>query len=451
MDFLPDFIAYIILARWFGKYEDIVPHFYEAKNAFWKLAAVSIAKVPAMLVMLANMTSGRDIVALFTLVFITLELILLFPAIRASFAALTYVGQRGDAPATIMPIKIFGKSILPEDIEKFSMIFVGFKAALNLIPDFFLMSNENKDTALSLRMMFPMVTVICMSLVLVVGIVWIVIVHKYAVEIAREGKLNSAAMSIAGAERLEELERGRGVKRILITLTALIPAALLNFDLAFDSLNNGANIIPHFLLGIAAIVVALVLFDNERDKRLVLILGVVFASVSLYTNHLSNQWHSLYSYSQIGYITFATDAYRMLEIFSVIELVTAVALGVFFIRGFLGFVMKNATLAHTGDEGGRVERDAKKSLLIKSFIYLLSPLVLLGLKTIGVFIAGDVRYELVDSPDAAIGAIVTSSLPWFGTMLTVFTVIFVFYSYYYLNELKSEIRMKFSDEKQSFE
>ena len=238
---------------------------------------------------------------------------------------------------------------------------------------------------------------------------------------------------------------------MLFTLTALIPAALLNFDFAFESLNNGANIIPHFLLGIAAVIVALMLFDNEKDKRIVLILGVVFASVSLYANHLGNQWHALYDYSEIGYITFATEAYTMLEIFSVIELIAAIALGVFFIRGFLGFVKRNALVTASANADAEVDKDYKRTLTIKSLIYLLMPLILLALKTVGVFIAGDVRYELVDSPETAVGAIVTSSLPWFGTLIAVITIIYVLYSYYYLNELKSEIKMKHSDESHSFE
>jgi hypothetical protein len=429
----------------------MVPYFHEAKDAFWKLAALSIAKIPASLVMLANMASGRDIVALFTLVFITLEIILLFPAIRASFSALAYVGQRGDAPATISPITLFGKKFSPEDIEKFSLIFVSFKAALNLIPDFFLMSSENNDTELSMRMLFPIVTVICMSLVLIVGIVWIIAVRRYAMSIAREGKLTSAAVSIAGSEKLEAIEKGRSVKRMLFTLTALIPLSLLNFELAFEGLNNGANIIPHFLLGIAAIIIALILFEKEIDRRIILILGVAFTSVSLYTNHLANQWHALYDYTEIGYITFATEAYITLEIFSVIELVAAILLGVFFIRAFLTFVNKNTKGAPVGDSGSRVDKDARRAIGIKSVIYLVTPIILFALKTAGVFISGDVRYEIVDSPNAAVGAIVTSSAPWFGTLLTALTVIYVLYSYYYLNELKSEIKMKHSDENESFE
>lgn len=447
IDFLPDFVAYIILAWWFGKYSDMVPYFHEAKDAFWKLAAVSIAKVPAMFIMLANMSSGRDIVALFTLVFITLELILLIPAIRASFSALAYVGQRGDAPATILPIRILGKPISQEDIEKLSIVFVCFKAVLNLIPDFFLMTNENSDAELSMRMLFPIVTIVCMSLVLAVGIFWILIMRKYAVSIASEGKLHAAALSIAGSARLEEIEKRKGVKRMLFTLTALIPVALLNFDFAFESLNNGANIIPHFLLGIAAIIVALLLFDNERDKRIVLILGVVFTSVSLYTNHLVNSWHALYDYTEIGYITFATDAYLRVEIFSVIEFILAAVLAVFFIKAFLRFVYDNTPVSHSAS---RIDNDSRRTLTIKSLIYLVSPLFLLALKTLGVFIAADVRYELVDSPEAAVGAIVTSSAPWFSTAITILTLIYVIYSYYYLNELKSEIKMKNSDETTDF-
>ena len=54
-DFFPDFIGAFIIAAVLSRASDIVPHFAEAQSGFLKAGVLSLVRLPAALIMYANL------------------------------------------------------------------------------------------------------------------------------------------------------------------------------------------------------------------------------------------------------------------------------------------------------------------------------------------------------------------------------------------------------------
>ena len=114
IDVLPDIASYVLLIVAIGNLTETVPYLAECKGALVKLSLVALVKIPAFTVMYSNMSFGKDIVPLFTLVFVTLELILLYSAVSNAYNALSYLGERTDSKSVRDPFPIGrGKTATP--------------------------------------------------------------------------------------------------------------------------------------------------------------------------------------------------------------------------------------------------------------------------------------------------------------------------------------------------
>ena len=447
-DILPDFVAYIVLARKFGKYTQHVPYFAEARDAFVKLAAVTIIKIPASFIMLSNMYTGKDIVPLFTLVFVSLELILLFPAIKNSFLALYYVGERGDCPSLITPFTFAKRSIRPETLERLTILFFAVKGVFNFIPDTFLMSQNTTDAELQLRAMFPVATVTLMTLVLLLGIVWLLLMRRYVITVAKEGKLHSAIMGIAGEEKLARIDKERSVRSMITSLTVLFFGSLLCFDVSFAELFGGVNLLPHFLFALVLIWFAGRHFDLRRDRLSVFITGAVYSVASVYAHYLGSEFLSRYRYTDIDHLDAARDAYTFFEIMTVVETLLMLLLCCAFALGFASFLKRHTLLGIAEGNESLPDRELSKKMRAAGLVLSLAPALISLLKCAEVFIKAEVRYL---STDIESGLVAVSVMPWFGFLIIGVCVAYVFFCYYFLNEVKSEIKMKYSDEEHTFE
>ena len=114
-DFLPDFIGFFILAKFFERASVSVPYFEEARVDFLRLAYVSIAKIPAFILITfvrGQNTLDNDILCLASVSFAAIEIILTVKAARNIFKALFYLGQRSDASALISYSPYFKRGVI---------------------------------------------------------------------------------------------------------------------------------------------------------------------------------------------------------------------------------------------------------------------------------------------------------------------------------------------------
>lgn len=454
IDVFPDFIAYIILAWVFRKYVDYAPYFAEARQGFVRLAVVSALKIPALVLMVGAMGFGGDSIALFTLVFAVLELMLLFPAISSAFSALYYVGERGNCPATISQ---FGRGRRPDDLKTFSYIFVAAKSLLGFIPSLFLLTratdtSEEIISAIKMRMAFPVATVGCMAASLAIGIAWAVLAFKYVLAIASEGKLTEAAVSIAGEERLKELSGERYVKRILRTMTLLIVSAALCFDVTFSGINAGVNILPHCLFALLIIALCYVMTDKAAERTVLTVGGAVYSVISVAASVLLKKFATEYYYTDLGSVRAADKAYLYAEVGAVLELLAFALFITVYAKTVVAFILKHTTLKLSDDRFSRTDAEFVRKMKIKSYIFAYFPLLIAALKCAETFIRAKVRYVVPQSTsEAEVKTIVTSVAPWFGFLILGVCIAYLFYSYYFISGVKDEVKLKYSNEKQSFE
>lgn len=454
IDIFPDFIAYFIIAAIFGKYSELAPYFAEAKESFNRLGIVAALKIPALILMIMTIGFGGDSIALFTLIFTATELMLLFPAISNAFSALFYLGEREDCPAAIAD---FGKGKGPDDVRRLSYVFALARSVLNFIPDVFLLTRATDTpaemiTALKMRMAFPIATFLCMAASLTLGIVWAVMLRKYVYAIAKEGKLKDAAIKIAGEARLAEIADERYVRRILRALTLLILSSVLCFDITFSGLNNGVNVLPHCLFALLIIGVGQIASRDARAKQMLLVSGILYSAISVVAHSLLARFAKEYYYSDLGSVRAADTAYLYFKIASVLELVALVFFIAVYARIIVSFILKHTTLNISDERRSRIDAEMTRKMKIKGYIFAYFPLFIGALKCVEGFLRAKVRYILPQTTsEASVSTIVTSVAPWFGFVILGFTVFYAFYAYYFIGTVKDEVKLKYSNEKQSFE
>lgn len=457
IDILPDFVAYIILARFFGRYAEYAPYFAEAKEGFSKLAIVSALKIPALFLMMMSIGSGRDIVPLFTLIFAVIELILLYPAISSAFSALFHLGQRGVLDPAISEFTFLNRITTPDSARLLTYIFVTVKCALNFIPDTFLLThptgtNAEMLEALIIRSLFPVATAICMGAILILGVFWALMLYKYAMEIAAHGRIEAAAMEIAGEARLAELEGERSVKRILRNMTILAVSSLFCFDVAFTEINSGVSIIPHFLFALLIIALGNSICESDSQRRKLLIGGIAYSAISIVAYVLLLDFSKNHYYSDLGSIPAADTAYLYVEITALLELLCFIFFIAVYAKALTAYIMKHTTLCMSDGYISAPDEEKNKKMLTKSYIFALFPLLIATLKCANVFIRADVRYIIPENVgDMGLTTIVTSSVPWFNFVILGVTIAYAFFAYYFMNGAKDEVKLKYSNEKQSFE
>lgn len=450
VDILPDFIAYLILASLAARHADHTPFFAEARDGCFKLAAITGAKIPGMLVMFSNMSSGRDIVPLFALIFATLELIVLIPLISDTFSALFYIGERGNLPSTIRNFRMLGIGVSPDFLRLFTIVFVSAKAVLSVLPELCLLTFDTDTVMAQLRAIYPTTTVCSLSLVLLLGIVWATLASGYVRAIAREGGIGPAAMAIAGEEKLERLKRERGIKRKLRATSLLFISSVLIFDITFSGVNNGVNILPRFLFAIAMALISFNLFDSKKARNTLIVIGVLFGTASSVTTYFLIKFKSMHEYRDILDFDTAAADYEPVKICALIELAVFLLFMLVFASLFIRFVKSNTGVDKSSPGYGKAAMAFEKRMMKRTVIYLSFPSLIAIMKAVEVFLFGHPQLIYTDASNATVPSITASALPWFGFAIVAVCTFYVLYSYSYLTELKEEIALKYSDEYFSF-
>ena len=450
IDIFPDFIAYLILAGLAGKHADHVPYFAEVRSSCLKLAMLTAIKIPAMLIMMANMSTGLDIVPLFALIFATLELAMLLPLINDTFSAVFYVGERGNLPSAIAKYKVMGIRVSPELLRSFTKLFVIAKATLSFLPEICHLTFDTDTVMAKLRAIYPIATVTSLLIVLLVGAAWAVLAGGYIKAIARDGGLSAAAREIAGEEKLARIERERSIRRKLGSVSILFYASVLMYDVTFSGINHGVNILPRFLFAIAICIISYNLFDAKAHKRLILTFGGIFSVASIIKGYYLTDFKGKYEYRDLLDFESAVETYEPIKLWAIVECVAFIAFIFVFALALFKF-----TEVHTGTDiaspgYGRSSAVFAKRMRRRTLIYVLFPAIIGTMKAAEVFLLSRPQLIHTDATEGVNNAITASAIPWFGFAIVAVCTVYVLYSYSYLTELKEEIGLKYSDENTIF-
>ena len=446
IDVFPDFIGFFILAKAIEKAADAAPYFEEARSAFTKLAYISLAKIPALVIVAlvrSKNTMDNDVVALFALVFATVELLYLIPAIKNIFDALTYLGERGSVPSLIKSDSL----ISTDALRSFTFAFAIFKCILYTVPEFLKLTRSvelgSSVSVVTGSRYYPWAIMASMVLGFVFGGIWLCRMIRYTHRIKIEGKFYSAIEDIATENSYAEYEKKVYHRFVNRTFLFFILSAIFSFDLTFSDYND-VNLLPSFVSGILFTVGLLGLIKCAENKKLT----VSAISISaLYNVSAAVKWGfeisflDKFKYADLfrHYSDTAVSEYLKIEIMAAVEFVFYVALmAVFFIA------MKEYTTSRLGrwnaDSNPEIKARYYKEINTRTAI-ITSIATLVGVISLAkVFVQGNVKLIFTNTNDVTMPSLFVPSLPWFGLVVTLVSIVYSFYSVYYFNFIKDEER-----------
>ncbi len=437
IDPLPDFIAFLSLALIIGNNGELLPYFKEAKEALLKLSLVSFLKIPGMMIMYANLSTGRDIIPLFTLTFGIFELIWIIPAIDNGFSAIFYIGERTELNSLISPYKLCGKKVTTDFLKKLTLVFFVLRPILTLLPELCVLTLESTELTAFLYSLYPLLLIVCVGFVLLLGIFWMCHVIAYARATLSKYSIYGVIKELAGKERLEWLKDKCILKSKLAHLTILGLGSLLFLDFRFAESEN-ANVLPHFIYGIILLIVALKLFNDFKLRLFATLFSIGFGVASTVAYVKTFSFLSEYSFIDVLKNSLARKEYEAIELFSIIELVCFLLLMALMCIGMVKFIQTNTAIEPTNPSYSRQDKDYHRSMCIRSIIAFSFAAFIAILKCLNVFLEGNAVLIFTES-----SAIVSSAAPWLPTLIFALTVIFFIYTMHFISLLKDDVTMKY--------
>lgn len=443
LDILPDCIAYFLLILAIGKTTESVPYLYECKSALVKLAMITAFKIPAFSIMYSNMASGKDIMPLFTLTFVTVELILLYSAVQNGYRALSYIGERTDCSSVRAPFPMNRKSTsTPEALRVTMLVFFAIKGILNVLPEFLLLTPENAFIRRRMTEAYPAVLVISMLTVTVMGIIWIRHTLKYVKAIRKAGDIGAAIDSLTVKYTPEEEDKNNIVKKLLASLNALAISSFFIFDISLSDY-GGYNILPHFIYGIILFIAIYSIATTKLVRGLSIISSAAFIAVSLVGYFSTARFYQTYSIEQIKYKTLAAEAYDKLKTLAVVETVLAVIMLTVAAMAMIGFIKAHTDVSPDDPAYSRTNIKNHQRAIRKALpIFIISAFISI-LKCINVFVKENT--QIIPS-EVNFEGITASSVPVLNTAIVLISIVYVVYCCVTVSNIKDEVKFKYDKE-----
>ena len=443
IDILPDCIAYLLLILAIGSIHETVPYLRECKDALVKLCIVTLIKLPAFTVMYSNITSGKDIVPLFTLVFVTLELILLYSAVTNGYNALAYLGERTDC-ASVRDAFVIGKNkkCAPEQLKILTYIFFLARGVLNVIPEIFLLTPEETELRRKLTEAYPAVLVICIFASLIIGSIWLKHALKYAKAIKQAGDIKEAIASLEYHGTEEEMSVKSMLKRLTLSLTLLAVSSIFIFDVVISDF-GGYNILPHFIYGIL-LFMSLYGLTGDKKARSMLTAGAVGYSLSsLIGFFLTLRFFDSHTYVDLKYSDVAKSAYLPIKALAVLELIFALFMLVASVMVIVDFIKEHTDVSPSDPSYSKTnEKNHKRTVMNVLPVFVISAVVHI-MKCLNVFIK---QSSIVLQTDASAEGIIASGVPAMDTIIFLACLVYVICCFVKSSNLKDEVKFKYEKE-----
>ena len=442
IDVLPDFIGFFILAKFIEKAADAAPYFEEARSAFVKLAYISLAKIPALIIasmIRSKNTLDNDIVTLFATVFTTIEIIYLIPAIKNIFDALTYLAERGNVPSLIKSDSL----ISTEALRSFTFTFAISKTVLYTLPEFLRLTKSAEIGTLSNysnSRYYPLALTSSLLLGFIIGGIWLTRIIKFSKRVKTEGEFYSALEEIATVNSYEEYEKKVYYRSLKRTFIFFILSAIFSFDLTFSDYND-VNLLPSFISGIlftAALFGLLKYTYGKKMKLSTVTVAVLYNAIAFVKYVFEIKFLDTYSYRDLfrRYSETANAEYSKIEIAACFEFALYIAMTVLFF-----IIMKKFTLRlgkWRDDSNPDIKTRYYKEINKKTITFTTFSAIVGALSFANVFIQGSVKIVYTNATDVTMPALFVPTLPWFGLLMAVSSIAYSLYSVYYFNLIKEE-------------
>lgn len=441
VDLLPDFIAYIILFRMIKPTTLAIPYMHETKNTLKRLAFLSLAKIPAFVVMIANMHTGRDIVPLFTLVFGVIEAILLYSLVTDLFAGLFYIAERTDTKALTDPLELQTMKITSDGIKMLTLTFLMAKCVFNVIPEFCLLTTFNPKIIRFTNGLYPPLLLFLFIASLVFGIMWFNVARKYVKRIRKEADLTKAIESMLGDEKIEKIKNDMYIESVAFPLSLLSIASIFTIDFTFTG-EKGINLLPHFIYGILLCIAIFRMSSSRFLKKAIAFTSGIYTALSAVAYGFSIEFLRKYRMQDLATDPVTQKQYGYIQIFSLLETIVFTVMIVIASVVFRRYIIDHTGISPKRLSYGKIERDYHKLSIIRGFILFGITLLINVVKCIKIYLERHVNIIFSHSGNI----IVTSALPWLGWVTLGMSVGLIFYSFIYLSSVKADVRFKYDKE-----
>lgn len=349
IDFLPDFIGYIILCSLLVKLGDVNDTVAEALNSFKKMIFIDAAKIIAIVWVFgfADGSERTSSILLWTFAFGALEIIFLVPAFIKLFKGITELGYFNEN-TSILGSKRKNSKNYTDKIRSLTVFFVCFKAVLSFLPEF---SDLSSADSLSQGMYryIGLLRGMAFIPVLIVGIAWFIRFVSYFSRISKDTIFIDSLKSIY-EERVLPKKGLFAKRRFAVANVLLTVAAVFSFDfrvqevVAFGVERESMNLLPDFISAIFLLLFFVMISKCAKiSKGLSIALCGVYLAASVLAYVVEWKFFEEYTYSAIYRSVEAMQAYTLVAVCSIASTV------LFAIICFMALKALKAVIAeHTG-------------------------------------------------------------------------------------------------------
>lgn len=295
IDFLPDFVGYIIITLSLSKIAALNEALDEARNAFIRMIYIDAAKILAIFWTFGISVSSEytSSLLLWSFVFCVLEIVFACSAFSKLFAGLMQIGNL--YPNEYLFKRRLGASKSNvEKLKALTLFFVSFKALLSFLPELSDLSNsaydEGASGTLTLYQYIGILRLLCFVPVLILGIVWILRSVLFFAQLNRDTDF-VFSLSKDYSEKIL-CKNGFFIKRaVKNAFLLLIFGAVLTVDFRLDSASlESFNYLPDFLPAVFFILYFVCIRKYITRK---ISTGIVFSAI----------------YCGISFLSFASEIY----------------------------------------------------------------------------------------------------------------------------------------------
>ena len=446
-DIFPDFIAYLILMRAVSFLAKRAPFFEEARIGFFKLAVLSFARIPALLLssfIRSSNTQDGDIIVLLTLVFSIIEALLAFSCIGNLFSGISHIALRSGNKF------IIGENPTADNLKTLTCVFAAVKCIAPVIPEFSRLTSADSIGTLTTysegMRYYPLFFVVCQALGYVIGFVWLAFFARYLRGVCTESELYGTVMEFSSPEKEAEIEYKARLAKVKSGLWFIVPAAFLSFDFTLNIFKN-INILPGFIIGILLLCSVLRLSVSKSCKAsATLLFGGIFVLSSLAHWIASIRFFSKHTFVDLNLHDDIDEAYGAIRLLSLTELISFIPFLVFFTLVLISFIkthtgkspvgVTNPFVAEKNETYTAYDRAYHRSLIIRAWVFF----------ALGV-LSGTARFLMVlvkAEREFAYRAFVPTIAPWFGVIQLIITAVWGFFTYMLISTLTEDFTMKYA-------
>lgn len=315
IDFLPDFIGYVLLCIALTNLSDINDTVSQALKIFKKLIIIDVAKLASLMWVfgISVVNERNSSLLLWSFVFAVLEMVFVIPAFLKLFAGMNELGFLYDNTSVIGSKKADSKKNYTDKIRGFTVFFISIKAIMSFLPELADLTTTEYSENMGLTNMYRYIGVargLAFAPVLVIGTLWIVKTVSYFMRVDRD-VVFVEALEKTYAERVTP-KTGIFVKRnIALSFAVLMVAFIFSVDFRMESVNMLPDFVCAILLGVFFVVISK---KTKVNIKLPVIGCCVYFAISIFAYLSEMYFFKNFYYGAIYRSDEAMTAYTVMAI-----------------------------------------------------------------------------------------------------------------------------------------